>query len=159
MATEFAIIAPAFIALLLAIVQITLLFFVQQNLETVAENAVRKLMTGSAQRAGMTQAQFKQKVCDDLPAFMKCANVMIDVRVATSFSGANTAPPTITYDSSGNPNNSWQWAPGGTGDIVVVKTMYIWDVAGGPLGFDISTMSKNRRLLVATSVFKTEPYA
>lgn len=155
---EFAIIAPMFIALLLAIIQIALFFFAQQNLETVAENSVRKLMTGNAQQANMTQAQFKAAVCADLPSFMKCANLMIDVRTATSFSDANTGAPTITYDSSGKPTNL-QFAAGGAGSIVVVKTMYVWDVADGPLGFDISNMSNNKRLLIATSVFKTEQYA
>ncbi len=157
-AIEFAIIAPIFIGLLLAIVQITLLFFAQQNLETVAENSVRKLMTGNAQQANMTQAQFKNAVCADLPAFMKCANLMIDVRVATSFSDVDTGSPTIIYDAGGKPTNL-RFAPGGAGSIVVVKTMYVWDVAGGPLGFNISNMSNNRRLLIATSVFKTEQYA
>lgn len=155
---EFAIIAPMFIALLLAIIQISLFFFAQQNLETVAENAVRTLMTGNAQQANMTQTQFKNAACADLPSFMKCANLMIDVRVATSFSAADTGAPAITYDATGKPTNL-QFAPGGAGSIVIVKTMYIWDVADGPLGFDISNMSNNRRLLIATSVFKTEQYA
>jgi Flp pilus assembly protein TadG len=157
-AIEFAIIAPMFIALLLAIIQIALFFFAQQNLETVAENSVRKLMTGNAQQANMTQAQFKNIVCADLPSFMKCANLMIDVRTATSFSDADTDAPTITYDSAGKPTNL-KFAPGGAGSIVIVKTMYVWDVADGPLGFDISNMSNGRRLLIATSVFKTEQYA
>jgi hypothetical protein len=36
--------------------------------------------------------------------------------------------------------------------------MYLWDTQKGPLGFDLSTLSGGKRLLIATSVFKTEPY-
>jgi hypothetical protein len=31
-------------------------------------------------------------------------------------------------------------------------------VSKGPLGFDLSTLSNGDRLLIATAVFKTEPY-
>ncbi len=36
--------------------------------------------------------------------------------------------------------------------------MYVWDVQAGPLGFDLSTLSRGKRLLITTSVFKTENY-
>lgn len=156
---EFAIVAAPLFALLIAIIQTSLTFFAQQALETAAEKSVRQLMTGSAQKAGMTQSQFKTAACTNLPAFMPCANLMVDVQVATSFSGVNNAPPTITYDTNGKPNNSMAYQPGGPGEISIVKLMYIWDVQQGPLGFDLSTLSNGKRLLVATSVFKTEPYS
>jgi Flp pilus assembly protein TadG len=155
-ALEFALVAGPLFAVMTAIFQVTLTFFAQQVLETASEKAVRQLLTGSAQRSGMTRDQFKTLVCSKLPGFMKCANVMINVRAATSFSAADTARPTITYDSTGNPNNTWTFAPGNAGQITVAQVMYIWSVQSGPFGFDISTMSGSRRLLVATSVFKTE---
>ncbi|MFZ5794232.1 MAG: TadE/TadG family type IV pilus assembly protein [Pseudomonadota bacterium] len=157
-AVEFALVVTPLIALMIAIVQTSLTFFAQQNLETTAEKSVRALLTGTAQTSGMTQAQFKTLACSKLPAFMKCANLLIDVQAATAFSAVATAPPTITYDSNGNVNNAFQYAPGGTGSINVVKMMYLWDTQKGPLGFDLSTLSGGKRLLIATSVFKTEPY-
>lgn len=156
---EFAFIAAPLFGLIMAIAQTSLTFFAQQNLETTAEKSVRQLMTGSAQKAGTTQSQFKTAACATLPAFMKCANLMIDVQVATSFSGVSNAPPVITYNSSGQPNNTLLYKPGGPGEITIVKFMYIWDVQQGPLGFDLSTLSAGKRLLIATSVFKTEPYS
>lgn len=155
---EFAIVAAPFLALIIASLQVSLTFFAQQTLETVAEKSVRQLMTGTAQKAGMTKAQFKTAVCKNLPSLLKCANTMVDVQTATSFSSANTASPTITYSAAGQPNNSWAWDPGSPGEITVVKIMYIWNVQSGPLGFDISTLSAGKRLLITTSVFKTEPY-
>lgn len=156
---EFAFIAGPLMALLIAILQVSLTFFAQQNLETVAEKSTRVLMTGEAQSSKMSAAAYKALACAQLPKFMKCANLLVDVNVATSFSAANIASPTITYDSSGQPNNSMSFNTGSPGEISIVKTMYVWDVSKGPLGFDLSTMTGGKRLLIATSVFKTEFYS
>lgn len=156
---EFAFVAGPFMALLIGILQVSLTFFAQQNLESTAEKAVRQLLTGQAQSAGMTQGQFKTLVCSKLPSFMKCANVIVDVQVAQNFSDANTGVPTLTYDNSGNVNNAWVYKPGAPGEVTVARIMYIWDTNKGPLGFDLSTLSAGKRLLISTSVFKTEPYS
>lgn len=155
---EFAFVAGPLIALLIATLQVSLVFFAQQNLETTTEKATRQLLTGQAQGAGMTQSQFQSAVCSKLAAFMKCANVLVDVQNVADFTSANTSSPTLTYDSHGNVSNSWTYKPGGAGQITVVRIMYVWDVAKGPLGFDLSTLSNGKRLLIATAVFKTEPY-
>ena len=158
-AIEFAFIAAPLAALMIAILQTSLVFFAQQTLETTAEKSVRQLITGSAQQGGTSASAFKTSVCSKLPVFMQCANVMVDVRTVTSFSNASVSSPTLTFDSNGNVTNSWSYAPGGAGSINVVTIMYIWNVQKGPFSFDLSTMSNNRRLLYATSVFKVEPYS
>jgi len=155
---EFAVIAAPLIALLIAIVQTSLTFFAQQVLETTAEKAGRLILTGAVQRQGMKRADFNKAVCDSLPAFLKCANVLVDVQTATSFSSADTTAPTITFGSDGKPTNATAYDPGNPGDIVVMKVIYLWSVAPGPLGFDLSTLSNGQRLLMATAVFKREAY-
>ncbi|WP_375395618.1 TadE/TadG family type IV pilus assembly protein [uncultured Sphingomonas sp.] len=155
---EFAFVAGPLFALIMAILQVSLTFFAQQTLETATLKASRQLMTGTDQSAGMTKAGFMTAVCNQLPGFMKCANVRIDVQSTTNFSSANTSAPTITYNAqTGAENNNWAYAPGGSNQITTVKVMYIWATSTGPLGFDLSTMSGGNRLLIATSVFKTEP--
>ena len=155
---EFAAVITPLAALLVAIFQTSLLFFAQQNLETTAEKAVRQIVTGQAQKAGMSKSQFKDLVCSKLPAFMKCQNVLIDVQSAQSFSSITTGALPTTIKNDGTVNDSYSFAPGGPGSVNIVRIMYVWDVQGGPLGFDLSTMSNKKRLLYATSVFKTEPY-
>lgn len=155
---EFAFIAAPLIALLIAILETSLTFFAQQTLETTAESAARQIVTGQAQRAGLTQAQFQNMVCGKLPSFMQCTKVMVDVQTATSFAAANTGLPTITFDSAGNPTNTWQFQMGNAGDIVTVRIMYLWPVVPGPLGFSLANAGANTRVLLATQVFKSEPY-
>ena len=65
-AVEFALIGPAFIALLLAIIQTFLVFFAQQLLEQVVNQSSRAILTGQAQAASMTQAQFATAVCSNV---------------------------------------------------------------------------------------------
>ena len=154
---EFGFVITPFAALMVAILQTSLTFFAQQNLETAAEKSVRQLMTGQAQRANMSQTQFKALVCTKIPTFMKCSNVIVDVQQASSFATVSTAPPTITYDASGTAKQG-AYTPGIGGTINIVKIMYIWDEQKGPLGFDLSTMSSGKRLLITTSVFRVEPY-
>lgn len=162
-AIEFAFIATPLAALMVAGLQTSLVFFAQQTLDSAAEKSVRQLMTGQAQTANMNQAGFKALVCSKLPSFMggsNCATkLMVDVTTVANFADATTSIPTITFDSSGNVKNSWTYAPGQAGTINIVRIMYIWDTPGGPLGFDLSTLSSNRRLLYAVSVFKTEPFS
>lgn len=155
---EFGLIAIPLAALMVAILQTSLVFFAQQTLETTAEKSVRQLITGQAQKASLTKTAFKTAVCAKLPAFMKCANLYVDVQTAPSFAAISTTAPTITFDSSGNVTNAFAYSPGGAGSINIVRIMYAWDAQAGPLGFDLATMSNKKRLLYATSVFKTEPY-
>jgi Flp pilus assembly protein TadG len=158
-AIEFAFVVGPLVALLIAVLQTSLTYFAQENLETTAEKSVRQLLTGAAQNSNLSQAQFKSLVCSKLPAFMNCANILIDVQVADDFSTANTSTPKLTYDKQGNITNTWSYNPGAPGNITVVRIMYIWNVSKGPLGFDLSTLSTGQRLLISTSVFKTEPYS
>jgi Flp pilus assembly protein TadG len=156
---EFALVVTPLIALMLAILQTSFVYFAQQNLETTLEKSVRQLVTGTAQKAGLNQAAFRTSVCSNLPNFLQCDNVMIDVRTVAAFSGASVSKPTLTFDADGKVTNTWNYQPGTEGSITVVTIMYIWATQKGPMSFDLSTMSGNRRLLHATSVFKVEPYS
>ena len=158
-AIEFVVVAGPLLALMIAIEQVSVVMALELTgySETATATASRQLMTGVDQQLGLSQAQFKQSVCAQLPSFMKCANLMVDVSSTADFASASTSTPTLTFDANGNINNTWNYAPGGANQITTVRAMYIWQVSKGPLGFDLSTMSGSNRLLIATAVFKTEP--
>lgn len=158
-AVEFALVAAPFLALIIALIQTFLVFFAQQMLETVVRQSARLVMTGQIQSAQMNQAAFKQKVCDQIVILFNCSGLMIDMQVATSWSSANTATPTLTFDGSGNVTNTWTYDPGDAGDIVVLRVMYIWPVVLGPLGFNLSNLSSGNRLLMSSAAFQNEPGA
>jgi Flp pilus assembly protein TadG len=157
-AVEFALVAAPFIALLVGTIQTFLVFFAGQQLQTVVTQTSRLILTGQAQDQGLSQSAFAQKLCDNVVVLFTCGNIMIDVQAYSSFSAASTGAPTLTYNGSGQVSNTWQYNPGDPGQIVVVRAMYQWPVFLGPLGFNLSNLSNGDRLIMASAVFKNEPY-
>ena len=162
-------IAAPFFALIIAGLQVSLAYFVQEALETSVETSARSIITGTAQKSdktsagtGMTRAQlqarFKQNACNSLPAFMSCSNLYVDVRSAGSFSSLDTSLPTFTFNADGTVANTFSYNLGSSGAIVLIRLMYIWPVQMAPLGFNISNLSNGQRLIVASSVAKVENY-
>jgi Flp pilus assembly protein TadG len=155
-AVEFALVAPMFFAVLFAIIEMALVFFASQILETVTQDASRLIMTGQAQSAAFTQAQFKNAVCAKLVTMFDCVNgVSIDVQSYTQFSTVDVSDPIDAGKNFVPPNN---YLPGGPGDIVVVRLFYKWPLYVTGLGFNIANVGSNHKLLTATAAFQNEPY-
>ncbi len=157
-AVEMALVATPFFALLIAALQLGIFFLSQSALEVATEKSARTVLTGTAQTSGLTQQQFLTSVCSKLPSILNCANLMVDAQVYASFSSSNTSAPTITYNAKGAITNQWQYNIGGPNDIVVLRVLYLLPVVAAPLSFNIANISSGRRLLMATAVFKNEPY-
>jgi len=157
-AVEFSIVAAPFLALLVGLFQTGLVFLAGRELDQAVAEASRHIMTGQAQTSNMTKAQFNSWVCQNIYALFNCNNLMINVNTYASFSSASTSAPSLTYNAQGQVNNTWNYNPGGPGDIVVVQVMYQWPVVLGPLGFNLSNLANGDRLLMATAAFKNEPY-
>jgi Flp pilus assembly protein TadG len=154
-AVEFALVAPMFFALLFAILETALMFFASQVLETITQDSARTIVTGQAQTQGLTADQFKTDVCNRIPALFSCNSLYVDVQSFKSFGSISLSSQ---IDASGNFTDNMQYNPGGPGDIVVVRLFYPWQLFVTGLGYNISNMSGNQRLLVATAAFQNEPY-
>jgi Flp pilus assembly protein TadG len=153
---EFALVAPMFFALLFAIIETALMFFASQVLETATQDSARMIMTGQAQSASYTAAQFKADVCSRISVMFDCTGgVYMDVQSYPSFGSVNVASPIDASKNFTNPNN---YNPGGPGDIVVVRLFYKWPILVTKFGYDISNLSGSKRLLTATAAFQNEPY-
>ena len=157
-AVEFALVAAPFIALLVAILQTMVVFFAQRLLDEVVSQASRTIQTGQAQTSNLTQSQFTSWVCQKTVILFTCANYMVNVTSYSSFSAASTATPTLTFDSSGNVTNTWNYSLGSPGDIVVVQVLYQWPIILGPLAFNLSNLANGNRLLISSNVLEREPY-
>lgn len=155
-AVEFAMVAAPFLALVFAILETAIVFFAGQVLETAAADSARLIMTGQAQKGGLSQAQFKDEVCKRVFGLFDCASgIKVDVRTYNSFASANMGKP---IDASGNVSFTPSYAPGTPGDIVVVRLMYEWPVYVSLLGLNLSDISGSKRLIMATAAFRNEPY-
>lgn len=155
-AVEFGMIAAPFLALVFAIMETAMVFFAGQTLETAASDSARLIMTGQAQTQGFDQAKFKEAVCSKVHGVFDCASgISIDVKTYSSFSSVDLSSP---VDSNGNLKTNFTYQPGGPGEIVVVRLMYQWPVYVSLLGLNLADMAGSKRLIVATSAFRNEPY-
>jgi Flp pilus assembly protein TadG len=162
-AVEFAFLITPLIMLILASLQLSIIFYAGQVLQSTAMNATRQLMTGQAQKAALTSDQFRVNDVCPLVAFMfTCGSgkdgIMVDVQSGSSYSGITTTPIKLTYDVNGKITNNFNYVTGSPGDIIILRVMYNWPVVGGPLLPGLADQQGGNHLLVATSVFKTEPY-
>lgn len=156
-AVEMGFIALPFFALLYAIIEVGIVFFAGQVLETAMQDSSRLIFTAQAQSASMTPQQFKDDVCSRVAVLMTCSGVGVDVKYYAAGTTITITDPISggAYDPSG-----FQYSPppaGATG-TVVVRGFYQWQLfVTGLLGFNIANLSGNKRLLAATSAFHVEP--
>ena len=163
-AVEFAIISIPLIALLLATFQTAVVLFAAQVLESATETAARQIMTGQAQSSNLTQAQFRNLICppsgtqaaNALPKLIDCTKLVVDVRVASNFSSADTSKNVFLTPSQA------QFSPGGPNTINVVRVMYqlpsYLSIAGGGSNIFGVTGGPTSNVILAAAVFQTEPY-
>jgi Flp pilus assembly protein TadG len=171
-AVEFALVAPVFFGLLFAIIETSIIFFADQVLETITQDSARLIETGQAQTgqvmingvaacaaAPCTQLEFQTYVCSRVPALLfTCPpgvnGIFIDVESYPAFTNININ----NQIAAGTFLNNMQYSTGGPGDIVVVRLFYQWPQYVTGLGYNITNLTGNKRLLVATAVLKNEPY-
>jgi hypothetical protein len=85
-----------------------------------------------------------------------CNQLYVDVQsYSNSFASVTLASH---IDGAGNFDPSMQYNPGATGQVTVVRLFYQWPLFVTGLGFNISNLTGNKRLLVATAAFQNEPY-
>ena len=155
-AVEFALVATPFFALLFAIIETALVFFAGQALESASADSARLILTGQAQSQGLTASTFKDAVCAKIVALIDCKNgVYVDVKKYSAFASIDTAKP---IDADGNFKSDVTFQPGGPCEIVVVRLIYQFPVYVSLLGFGLADMAGGNRLIMATSVFRNEPY-
>jgi Flp pilus assembly protein TadG len=159
-AVEFAIISPAFIALLIAILQTAYVLFAQQMLQTAAVEAGRLFMTGQgpATSAKLTDPTNTPNICSLVTPIMSCSSVMVDVEAYSGFSGANTSQIALTYNGQGQVSNTFNYTPGTPGQVVIVKLIYQLPVINGPLGFMLANLPQNMREIMGITAIRVEPY-
>lgn len=155
---EFSFVVIPFIALIVASLYTSLIFFTSQALETSTQKAARLMMTGASQTAATSQADYKAAVCATLPGYMKCDRLFVEVRRATSFASLNMAPPNPTISSSGTVTNVGDYQTPAKSERGMVRLSYVWYAGSGPNNFTLSNRADGNRVLVATSVFMAEPY-
>lgn len=150
-AIEFAFVAMPFFALLFGIIQVSLVLFVGEALQTALNSAARPIMTGEARSAGLTLATFKARVCDGVP-ILTCGKIRLQVQAFSTVSAINPNNPDLKcFDPEQNPPASC-FNAGGANDFVILRAAYPWPIGIGMTNINGTTM------LVNTAATRNENY-
>ena len=159
-ALEFALVAPIFIVLLLATLQVAIIYLANAYLETAAEDAARMVLTNNAvtttngQTTPMTAAQFKAAVCSEITTLFTCGNIMVSLAPAASTTSISTAAP--AFNANGTLQNALPFTMPSSGQIAVLQVIYQWPVIGLPLGWNFANLGNGTFLMMSTQVFTVE---
>ena len=160
-ASEFAIVAPVVIAVILATLQAGIIFVGKAYLETGAEQAARTVLTNNATTttggvtSPMTQAQFQAAVCAQLPALFTCGGLIVELEPLPS---GTTSVATLTpqFKNDGTLANPVSYQTGTSGQLMFLLVAYQWPVYGGILGLNFGTLGNGTLLMTSTQIFKIE---
>ncbi len=109
-ALEFALVAFPFILLVLAVLEVGIVYFANFMLENAVAQGARLIRTGQAQNQNFDAGKFKTEVCKNLSAPIDCSRLMLDVRHFSSFSNAGS-DLTNPLDSQRQPQDEFQLRP------------------------------------------------
>jgi len=159
-AVEFAIVGPIFFALLIGIFETAFFMMANQMIETATIDSSRLILTGQAQDEGFDASRFKNEVCARVPSMIDCSgNVWTDVRTLSTFDESVAIP---TDDDGNFDSTKLIYSAGGPDDIVMVRLYYKWTgviaEAARNVGLDLGNQPDGSTLMVATMVFRNEPY-
>ncbi|HUE44995.1 MAG TPA: TadE/TadG family type IV pilus assembly protein [Aestuariivirgaceae bacterium] len=159
-AIEFAMVAPPFFALMMAIFEVGIMLFSEYVIEHGVGKASRMIRTGEVQAVPMTATQFRTLVCGNLASYLDCeTDLHIDVRAFNDFgSVVLPAPLTAEGELSADVTTLSQFNPGDPIQVVVVRVYYAWSLFAPGMTY-MANMSEGRRLLAAGAAFRNEPYA
>ncbi len=154
-AIEFGIVATPFFALLFALIEVSMVFFGSFTLENAIDQAGRLIRTGQAQEAGMGAEQFKDAVCDNVYALFDCAEgIKVEVQRFDDFDGISLDDPL----ENGALKESYPFAMGNGGDVVIVRVFYEWNLIANFPGVGLGNMANGSRLVAAATTFRNEPF-
>ena len=157
-AVEFAMVITPFLFMLYCIFEFALVGMVTLSLDSATSEAARRIRTGEGQKSAMTAADFKTNVCGAMGWLQsECSGALnVDVRVFPTFAN-QTAPNPVSGGAFDQSN--LQFAMGGPGDIVLVRTFYKWKLLTPALQSALSNVSGGIDVVTAQAVFRNEPYS
>ena len=155
-AVEFALIAPVFIFMTFAILEVCLVFGASLMLEQGAMDTARKIRTGEMHRVGATENDFRRELCNNLVALIDCnGELYIDVRTFRDFGAAIGPNPD---GGAGGFGDDFTYNMGGANSVVMVRVYYFHKMTTPLIGKIFANRPGNKRLISWTVAFENEPF-
>lgn len=167
-AVEFALVIGPFLAILFAILEVALVFFATSSLDNAVRQAARAIRTGESQSANEGAQAILERICDRLPVFVTCNDLVLDVRSFDSFgeaSGGAGSPLNGDGDLIGQCDAQFQMP--GNSQVVLVNVYYRWRLIAslpnpsefiGLNGIGLGNLPDGSRLISPSLAFRVEPF-
>ena len=123
---EFSLVAFPILILLMGTAEIGFIYWGTKELENATGTGARFVRTGQAQQDNWSSSNLKVEICKRTSLLYDCpTKLRIDVVSAGSFVAF---APVAPLDDSGNLKDdaSFNYAPGGRNDVVLVRAFYPW---------------------------------
>lgn len=153
---EYSILLLPALMILLGIFEMGMLIFENSVVEGATRDAARRLRTGQAQTAADPAGTFRQAFCASLFGLYDCGSFTFDVRSFPDFTAIVLPAP--QFDAQGNVANA-QFTPGGAATVTTVRVIYRHVFAMPLIGSLMGAGTGNAVPVIATAVFRTEPYS
>ncbi len=171
-ALEFAFVGGPFFFLMMGTLEAGMTLFSEHSIQQATTSASRLIRTGQAQDGGFSAADFKQRLCENLPSMLDCGKVYINVEVRTNFTDTlDRTDASSDGQLNSDVTEGAAFEPGNAGDIILVETFYEWDLytpflmhlleANGtaqPAPHWLANHGDDKRLVRGIAVFRNEPF-
>lgn len=156
-AIEFALVAVPFVMIVLAIIEISMMYAAHSIMLGATQDAVRAVRTGQVQAISDPDEAdkfFREQLCKHIPIrLVDCNSIQFHVEVLESFA---TAAPSVVVDEDGNIEGGTDY--GEEEDVLMVTVLYYHPMFSPMMAAFFADSPNNTRLLTGTFVFQTEPY-
>jgi len=157
-AIEFAAIAFPFFLLIVGTLETAIVFMAGIALDFGMSETARYVQTGQAINVNMSEADFKQMVCDASLMLPNCTSTLnVDVRTFPTFTDATFTPMTKANGDPLDPAD-YQYDIGQQNDTVVIRISYEWPILSSVINSGLGNMNNGNRLLISSWAFKNEPF-
>ncbi len=157
-AIEFAAVAFPFFLLVIGTLETAIVFMAGTALEFGMSKTARYVQTGQAVEVNLSEADFKQMVCDAAVMLPNCTSkINVDVRTFSSFTDATF--PSMTK-ANGDPKDpaDYQYDIGQQNDTVVIRISFEFPILSSVINSGLGNMNNGNRLLISSWAFKNEPF-
>jgi hypothetical protein len=149
-----------FFLLTFGLAEIAMIGLAQTSLDFAVSETARQIRTGRAQMGGVSQGEIEAQLCGEMNNFliMDCdGNLFLDVDRFASFTDAANGTQDPIQNNQFQPGGMG-YSPGNASDIVVVRAYYRWQIMTPLFETVFQNVTGGQRILVATMMFRNEPY-
>lgn len=159
-AVEFALVAPAFLALMFSIFEVGWFYFVNSQVDAATLNAARLIRTGQAQEQGFGKQEFFNAVCPPLRIFGDCADkVTVEVEKFPTFASlAADTSPAVCRDDQPSDISAIPYEPGSDSDIIRLRICLVYKTVNPVIGVNVADADGETRRIYGTFLFRNEPF-